>query len=522
MGQYATPKKIVDFILNSVGFTGAAVLSSRIFEPCFGSGAILVKIVERIIDEGLAAGLGSEKIAGIIQANVFGIEKDKALYDKAIVRLNNLLSWHGIFLSDWTNLINGDALLLYKNYYGMDFVVGNPPFVRTHNIPTEYREIVKNFRFSAKGLLDLYVVFYEIGIKLLKQSSGRLGYISPNSFLRNSSQQGFRDFLIENRYITAVYDFKDSHVFESADTYTCVCILSRANPDSYEIEYGGRQSDRMSVIPYGEFRAELLGRAWNLHPLKDMLFLRKNRANALRLGDISDIQNGITTQANDVYIGKVFNDHKCTVPYMGKGAADELAETVFFQNGRGDIVPIESAALRRCVKGSRFNGKLGNDYIIFPYMKACGNSQKGYVPLSETDFQNRSPLAYQYLQSMRSELVKRDKDVNTEWFLFGRRQGLKNSRTEKIVFKNFAGKHTAHVAPHILDEDIIVYSGIYMVQRAKEYSLEMLCGIISSEDFMKYIKLTGKDLAGGYVYFGTKQIQEFGVDGIGCYADKGA
>lgn len=524
LGQYVTPKNIVDIILDSVGYMGEAVLSARIFEPCFGSGVFLVKIAERIIAEGLAAGISSREIADIIQSNVCGIEKDKALYGRAVVRLNNYLRSHNIPLPEWSNLINGDTLLLYKNYRDMDFVVGNPPFVRIHDIPLEYRELAKSFRFSSKGMLDMYIIFYEIGMNMLKPNTGRLGYISPNSFLRNSSQQGFRDFLIANRYISAVYDFKDSRVFENADTYTCICILSKASSDNCEVKCGSYQMDEMSgeyAIPFGEFCEAFQGKAWNLHSIKDMMFLKENERLDFRLGDISDIQNGVTTQADSIYVGRAFLDYDCSAPYIWKGEMDARIrkEPVYFQNGRGEVVPVEAAALHRCVKGSRFAGVLDNDYIVFPYDKG---GQNGYSPLTEKALKDRYPLAYEYLLSEKGRLLARDRDKNADWFLFGRSQGLRNSNMKKIVFKNFIGKHAAQIVPYILDEDVIVYSGIYMVQNTETYTLESLCKIVSSEDFIRYIKLTGKNLSGGYVYIGTKQAQGFGVACTRYCADKSA
>ena len=77
----------------------------------------------------------------------------------------------------------------------------NPPYVRIHNIESEYRNLVKHFRF-ADGTTDLYIVFYDIGIQMLKPNSGKLGYISPNSFLRNTSQKKFRNYLIDNQLLS--------------------------------------------------------------------------------------------------------------------------------------------------------------------------------------------------------------------------------------------------------------------------------------------------------------------------------
>ena len=187
-GQYMTPEKIVVIILDDIGYAGDEVLTKKIMEPSFGDGAFLSEIIKRIIKTGRKQSLSKEEISDIIQNNVFGIEKDEKIYKKAIGRLNGILEEYKIPKIEWKNLINGDTLTEWeKHKEKYDYVVGNPPFVRIHNIPEGYRGIVKSFQFS-DGMADLYVIFYEIGINMLGEN-GKLGFISPNTFIRNASQQ---------------------------------------------------------------------------------------------------------------------------------------------------------------------------------------------------------------------------------------------------------------------------------------------------------------------------------------------
>ena len=225
-GQYMTPKRIVAMILDEIGYAGSEVFGKKIMEPSFGDGAFLSEIIKRIIKEGQKQSLPEEEISHIIQNNVFGIEKDEKIYKKAIDRLNGILEEYKIPKIEWKNLINGDTLAEWEKHKGTyAYVVGNPPFVRIHNIPEGYRDIVKSFQFS-DGMADLYVIFYEIGIGMLCEN-GKLGFISPNTFIRNASQQKFRDFLIKNKYLSAIYDFGASKIFPDANIYTCICRFQK-------------------------------------------------------------------------------------------------------------------------------------------------------------------------------------------------------------------------------------------------------------------------------------------------------
>jgi hypothetical protein len=62
----------------------------------------------------------------------------------------------------------------------MDYVVANPPYVRIHNLQENF-DIVRNYEFAQSGMTDLFIVFYELGFKMLN-ANGKLVCITPSSF----------------------------------------------------------------------------------------------------------------------------------------------------------------------------------------------------------------------------------------------------------------------------------------------------------------------------------------------------
>ena len=493
-GQYMTPERIVTMILDEIGYTGSEVLEKKIMEPSFGDGAFLSEIVKRIIKEGRKQSLPKEEISGIIQNNVFGIEKDEKIYKKAIDRLNGILEEDKMPKIKWKNLINGDTLTEWKKHKGTyDYVVGNPPFVRIHNISEGYRDIVKSFQFS-DGMADLYVIFYEIGINMLGEN-GMLGFISPNTFIRNASQQKFRDFLIQNKYISAIYDFGASKIFPDADIYTCICLIGKDKEKKnikYK-EYNMYLPLSENVIDFEYMEDNMTGRPWNLD---DMEFLKEISSRPKKISDIVTVQNGIVTNRDYIYIIQAYTDKELTKPYAGKG------ETVYFKDKAGNVHKIESAILRRCVKASKYEGKTDNTYIIFPYAEA---------QISEDRLKKEFPKTYAYLDSYREELAKRNMDKNADWFLFGRSQGIQNSGLKKVVFKHIIEKNKPKIEPFILDEDVVVYSGRYITAETDD-ALQKAYDIFKTEEFARYCALVGKNKSGGYVEVSTKAVKEFGID----------
>lgn len=547
-GQYMTPDGIVSMILNSIGYINEHVLTKTIMEPSFGDGAFLINIVQRIISEGTKAGKTKVEIQQLIQTNLYGIEKDEALYKKAIERLNSLLTVYEIPEINWSaNLHCGDTLLLFEAFEGkMDYVVGNPPYVRIHNIPEEYRETVKHFKFI-DGMIDLYIVFYEIGILMLNEK-GKLGYISPNSFMKNTSQRKFRNYLVDNKYISAIYDFKTSKIFPDADAYTCICILNK-NMKRVDFSIDYKEYSMYSLVvenkfSYNYFKEQLQDNSWNLSSEEDIKFLEKNKNLPIKINNMAIVQNGIATNKDSAYVIHVFDDKDLSIPYMGKHT--DKKKLVFFKDKTGQLWEIESTMLHRCVKASKFNGTMDNTYIVFPYEKTQSPKffskktgieiESGYTPLTEDKFKKVYPKAYQYLSSLWDELITRDMDKNSSWFLFGRSQGLQNSCFKKIVFKHIIEKNNPQIIPYILDEDVIVYSGMYTTidiniivhpkyksngekesdkyifdEAMYDYALKDVYKILSSNDFAKYCAMVGKDMSGGYVGISTKMVKLFGT-----------
>ena len=68
---------------------------------------------------------------------------------------------------------------------GFDCIIGNPPYVLLQVLQQRcaFDYIAAKYR-AAKYKIDTYHVFLERALALAKMG-GRVGYITPNSFLRN-------------------------------------------------------------------------------------------------------------------------------------------------------------------------------------------------------------------------------------------------------------------------------------------------------------------------------------------------
>lgn len=469
--QVFTPPEIVQKMLNMVEYTGINILNKTILEPSFGDGAFLLPITQRILEYCISQNYSHDQIVHVL-GNVHGIELDKKYYDITKERLNNLLGSYGITY-DWPNLHNADTLL-YTPPFQFDYVIGNPPYLKIHDCPQHTRDIIKDKYKMGKGNTDLYVIFYEKGLQCLNPD-GVLCYIAPNSYFRNSSQKDFRKYLSQNNLIEEIIDYGTVRVFGDVDTYTAITMLKkqRTNTDTkYSMMNNMSDIDFTTNIDLTKTKGE----PWTFDTKSSLEWLKKIQARPQKLGDLCEIQYGIATNADAVYV-----------------ITSDVAQT------------LEPQTIRPVVKASKLTE---GHFIIFPY--SWDNEKHRYIPLEESFFKTEYPKTYQYLLSHKERLEKRDMEKGTPWFAYARSQGLQNSYNKKIAIKHVLSSEATTCDIKECNEQTLIFSGIYIiVKNEKDY--KKVLKILRGSELCKYLFTNGKNMSGGYRNINAKTIKSYGI-----------
>ncbi len=113
---------------------------------------------------------------------------------------------------------------------GFDVILGNPPYVR-QELFTNLKPYLQQHYDAYHGVADLYVYFYELGLKQLLATGGRLGYISSGSFFKTSSGEPLRRLLRQHGQIETLVDFGDWQVFEGVTTYPAIVVVQKYQAD---------------------------------------------------------------------------------------------------------------------------------------------------------------------------------------------------------------------------------------------------------------------------------------------------
>lgn len=486
LGQVFTPNWIISEILDLVGYSNESILDKYILEPSSGDGAFLLEIVNRYINICLDKRIDTSEIKERLEKYIYGVELDEIEYLKSIQNLNQLIE-EKLFIDEGLNwkIYNQNTLDFYKNHVDyFHFIVGNPPYIRIHNLDTKTRETLKQEFIFSEGTIDIYLSFFEMGFKMLKKN-GLLGYITPNSYLHNTSYSSFREYLKNKKIVKTLIDFKANKIFKGFSTYTAITIISKDQTENH-FEYKEFINDKIEFVNNINFGI-LNNNDWSFTNTNDEDFLiQLGKGKNCAIKDFFDVQYGFATLRDKIFIAKVTNFN------------DEL---VYFS---GSLV--EKRILKRVVKGSKFKGEI-NEYeqILFPYEF----EDKRYKVISEQKLVNEYPFAYKYLLKNKDELESRDLDKGAAWYEFGRSQGVQSIHNEKIVLSTLVN---GQIEYYKVPEDVLMYSGLFITKNKHYSDWNIIENTLKSDEFYKYIRLTGKDFSGGYKSITSKQIKEFKIN----------
>jgi hypothetical protein len=170
----------------------------------------------------------------------------------------------------------------------------------------EVEEYMKTKFESARYKINTYQVFMERGVGLLRDA-GKLGYITPTSYLRNKFALGLRAFLLKTVCVDVVRVF-GYPVFRKVSEDTCITILTKecADPESHEVSVV--HSGRLGGVDRSFFVSQS---SWSEDPDKNFGVGGDNasreladwiESRSLRLGDFATAYFGIQTRDRNKYV----------------------------------------------------------------------------------------------------------------------------------------------------------------------------------------------------------------------------
>ncbi len=110
---------------------------------------------------------------------------------------------------------------------GFDVVIGNPPYVQIQKFKASDKAAWVEQKFKTyTATADIYCLFYERGVRLLKEG-GHLSFITSNKWMRAGYGEALRQYLAKDVETQSVMDFGMAQNFGAATTYTCIVQLAK-------------------------------------------------------------------------------------------------------------------------------------------------------------------------------------------------------------------------------------------------------------------------------------------------------
>ena len=136
--------------------------------------------------------------------------------------------------------------------------------------------------------------------------------------------------------------------------------------------------------------------------------------------------------------------------------------------------------------------------MIFPYDKD-GN------PYSEDYIERYYPSIYKYLKANKEKLISRSLEKNSDWFLFGRSQGIKDTFKQKIAINTMI-KDIHSIKLNTVDKGNGIYSGLYILTN---YTYDDIYNAVYNNEFIIYLKSLKKYKSSGYYTFSSKDLEKY-------------
>ena len=228
-GEVFTRPWVVDMILDLAGYLPSARLFElTVVEPSCGSGAFVGPIVDRLVQSCVEHGADILRTGGCIRAFDL-LPRNAELARKTAAER---LAVAGVIQDDADRLaaewvVAADFLLRRQEVGTIDFVVGNPPYVRLENVPKARLAAYRAACPTMRGRADLYVGFIEHGLSLLTEG-GTLAFIVADRWMRNQYGGALRELISESYSVDVVVQMHDVDAFEApVSAYPAVTVIRR-------------------------------------------------------------------------------------------------------------------------------------------------------------------------------------------------------------------------------------------------------------------------------------------------------
>lgn len=448
---FKTPKELVKIMLSNVELDN----NTKILDTGFGQMAFLKEIY---LQENLK------------KENIFGVEYSSIFFEKAKNELINI------------NLFNQDYLSFEENNF--DVIIGNPPYIHSKNLDTNMKSKVKELVGYNES--NLYYAFILKSIELLKEG-GSLSYILPYDFFHNTYAKELRNKMVLEGSFEYIIDFKELNIFKGA------------SPDTIIFKWvKGVKNKEIKVISL----EQKISYKDSLYYLEDVLFKEKSN-------EIYSFRYIKAFKENSLFYLNEYNFKSKTIKIkeLAKVSVGIVsgADELFKVKNKDKINKEEYKYIKPFVKNKHLINnfcKETEDYFFF--------RNNDFV--NEDDFKLKAPSIFREFLISKDILLNRYLPKGKWWFEYLAIRNLNeienNINKYKLLVPNITRKDNKWFS--ITNKECYIGGDLIMLSSDKEDNIFFLYGLLNSESFCNYYKLTGPK-KGNRILFTQKTLEEFNI-----------
>lgn len=257
LGEYYTSEEAVDYILTHTGIASdTQLMTKRILDPSCGSFTFGVRALAPLLQA--STHLSAENRIELVRNCLVGYDINP--FSVFLAHLSLLFSTLDLYLEAKQHnanyrlpkfsIFNRNSLTYFSQFdelagflesdddFGgdkneqVDYVVGNPPFVRNERLPLEDRDALDQLFADIKsGNTDLSAYFLYYAMKYWLKDGGMLGMVAPiglaDTKMADQLRAGFRDYAIQ-QIVSLEWMAKD--IFPDADIIPMLIFVRKERP----------------------------------------------------------------------------------------------------------------------------------------------------------------------------------------------------------------------------------------------------------------------------------------------------
>ncbi len=300
---------------------------------------------------------------------------------------------------------------------GFDVMIGNPPYIQLQKMGKD-TDILQDAGFETFARTgDIYCLFYEKGIELLKKENGVLSYITSNSWMKTKYGEPLRKFFVEKSNPIKLLNFEDTQIFPSA-TVEANILISKKQKYTKETESVALKQDaaNQAIQIYFDNNKVILNdlseEEWVLLSKTDFIIKLEIEKNPQLKSLDYKIISGVKTGLNEAYL-----------------IEEELRDELVLRDSKNKDI------IRSIIRGrdiSKYNYSFNEIYCVFIHN---GNVS---MQIPAIDCENDYPTIYEYLLSFEEKIINRPSqgkhwsNVPTNY--------LKEFNSEKLIWGELSDK----------------------------------------------------------------------------------